>query len=82
MVTKARREGQPDDWYLRSGRERPTPADVERVRGLAPKEQARAWRARWGQHCQGWFCNGECPHRADERGCGFLHGEEASASLP
>ena len=81
MRAKARAEGRADEeWYLRHGREPPSTADVERARRLGqllgPKELTKLWRERWGQHCQGWYCEGTCPHAADVRGCGFLHGGE------
>jgi tRNA-dihydrouridine synthase 1 len=81
MRAKARAEGHADEeWYLRHGREPPSTADVERARRLGqllgPKELTKLWRERWGQHCQGWYCEGKCPHAADVRGCGFLHGGE------
>ena len=42
--------------------------------GVSPPH-AREWRARFGQHCHGWYLDGACPHLADARGCGFLHGD-------
>ena len=79
MAARARREGRPDDWYLRKGREPPSAADIVTARrmGLDDKAaQARWWKERFGQHCLGHHVNGACPHLADERGCGFLHGDQ------
>ena len=77
MVGKARKEGRADDWYLQVGREPPTAADVLKAQRMADKKaQAGWWRQQFGQHCQGHYVDGVCPHLADSRGCGFLHGGE------
>ena len=76
MVAKARKEGKPDGHYTSNGKEPPTQQDVLALQTLGAKEQTMQWRSRFGQHCQGWYLNGACPHLADERGCGFLHGDD------
>ena len=76
MEAKALKEGRAADWYLRAGRTPPSDADLEAARRLkSPKERARWWRERFGQHCHGHYLEGACPHHADPRGCGFLHGD-------
>ena len=77
MTAKARKEGRADDHYLRVGRDAPSEVEVRRIKAM-PTEQERNkfWRANYGQHCSGWYLSGACPHLADERGCGFLHGDD------
>ena len=80
MTAKARKDGKPDDFYLRVGREPPTAADVAAARRIGEKDSkalTRWWRERFGQHCQGFYLDGACPHLADARGCGFLHAEQS-----
>ena len=77
MTARARAEGRAADWYMRSGREPPTEADLAKAKRMAdPKALTKWWRGSFGQHCQGYYVGGACPHLADARGCGFLHGEE------
>ena len=77
MVAKAKKEGQPDEYYLQSGKEPPGPADITMAKGMKNEaKRAKWWRANFGQHCLGHHVDDKCPHKDDPRGCGFLHGEE------
>ena len=81
-LSKARQgaQGGRDD-FIRGGREPPTDADVRRLRAIgSAKDRQHEWRARFGQHCHGWYLDGACPHLADSRGCGFLHGDADEGS--
>jgi hypothetical protein len=40
--------------------------------------QSKWWRGRFGQHCIGHYVEGVCPHVADPKGCGFLHGDDGA----
>jgi tRNA-dihydrouridine synthase 1 len=75
MLSRARKEGLADErFYLRQGEAPPSHADLEHARRMGKDAQARWWRERFGQHCQGHHIDGVCPHLHDSRGCGFLHG--------
>jgi hypothetical protein len=76
MRAKAIKEGRDSEFYLRAGREPPSPSDVHEACKMSKEVQTRWWRERFGQHCQGHHLLGKCPHLGDPRGCGFLHGKE------
>ena len=44
MIRRAQREGKPDDFYLRVGREPPTQEQVREARALPPEQRMGWWR--------------------------------------
>jgi len=70
MIRKAKREGKPLDFYVKQGAEKPTRADLERLKAIGDEKKRLAeWNARHKQHCLK-FHLGTC-----ERGdaCAFIH---------
>ena len=73
MTRKARREGRPDDFYLRHGLAPPTQADVAVLRGMDAGQKLSWWGSRFGQHCIALHADGVCPRAIGEFGCAYLH---------
>ena len=80
MLRKARREGKPDDFYLKMGLAPPTRADLAAVVALPEPERIGWWRARFGQHCLAHHTAAEGCARG--RNCAFLHAEIGVAQPP
>ena len=91
MTRKAKREGKPDDYYLKAGQTAPGPQDILTCTGCSgdQAEQRRHWKEHFGQFCFDHYVLGKCQRSAntDENGlssgktkgvCTFLHAAAAS----
>jgi len=69
MKRKAKREGYPEDHYLKKGLTPPCATDIKEVCCLPTEGRIQWWRERFSQHCLAFHTDG-C---ARGRACAFLH---------
>ena len=73
MQRKAKREGHPEDHYLRTGSVPPTASDVAALRGMEADKRMAWWADRFGQHCLALHAEGVCARAVSDFGCAYLH---------
>jgi tRNA-dihydrouridine synthase 1 len=73
MQRKAKREGHPEDFYLRTGSVPPTASDVATLRRMDADKRMAWWAAEFGQHCLALHAEGVCARAISDFGCAYLH---------